>query len=99
MDEFSVHLNADDNLDPATQEALGEMVKAAYKAIMEGKLGCRKYCVFCGHSLRHSGYYKLPEMVCANPVCSYKLRKEQPKFCGYCGNWVVEPVKGCKCDG
>ena len=38
----SVHLNADKNLKPETAEALGEMIRYAYIAMKQGKLGKKK---------------------------------------------------------
>ncbi|MCK5613476.1 hypothetical protein KAR91_67020 [Candidatus Pacearchaeota archaeon] len=37
--EFSVHLQADDDLNPMTAEAIAGMVRCAYDAIKQGKIG------------------------------------------------------------
>jgi transcriptional regulator with XRE-family HTH domain len=39
---IEVHLRADKELDPETAEALAEMVRAAYNAVVSGKLGRKK---------------------------------------------------------
>ena len=42
MEVIEAHLRADRELDPETAEALANMVKAAYNAILAGKLGRKK---------------------------------------------------------